>query len=69
MVGVWNILVTHSGWDLKIGTDPREHFIHHNYNFMANYGLLLDPFFGTNNDASKYDEKYFQFEKEYTIPK
>lgn len=59
VVGVWNVLVTHSGWDLAFATDPREHFIHHNYNYKANLGILFDYVFGTYlNSASLNPDKF-----------
>tara|TARA_B110000208_G_scaffold91782_1_gene115464 strand:- start:2258 stop:3121 length:864 start_codon:yes stop_codon:yes gene_type:complete len=49
-VGTWNLLATHSGWDLGWGPDPRDHWIHHNggrAGVVSNLGIFLDHVFGT----------------------
>eukprot|EP00035_Acanthoeca_spectabilis_P033365 m.23284 g.23284 ORF g.23284 m.23284 type:complete len:339 (-) comp5924_c0_seq1:38-1054(-) len=48
--GAYNLLVTHSGWDLRFGPDPRDHFFHHNggaEGSQSNFGIFLDRPMGT----------------------
>lgn len=50
VVGTWNLLATHSGWDLAWGPDPRDHWLHHNggrRGVESNLGIFLDHLFGT----------------------
>jgi sterol desaturase/sphingolipid hydroxylase (fatty acid hydroxylase superfamily) len=46
-----NLLITHSGWDVWWGPDPREHFLHHNggkRGAESNLGIFLDGLCGTS---------------------
>lgn len=48
--GAWNLLVTHSAWDLTWGPNPRQHFYHHNGGIKgahSNFGIFLDEVFKT----------------------
>ena len=50
VVGTWNLLATHSGWDLAWAPNPRDHFLHHNggrRGVESNLGIFLDHLFGT----------------------
>jgi hypothetical protein len=49
-VGAFNLLVTHSAWDVWWAPDPRGHFLHHNGGrdgAQANLGIFLDRLCGT----------------------
>ena len=50
-VGAFNLLVTHSGWDLAFLPDPVPHYLHHRRQ-RGNYGIFLDYFFGTVLDPA-----------------
>jgi hypothetical protein len=50
-VGTWNLLATHSAWDLSFGPDIEEHFYHHNGGMESrkyNLGIVLDHLHGTS---------------------
>jgi len=59
-VGVFNVLVTHSGWDLWCCPDPRNHFIHH-YHRDNEYGIVLDHVFNTKASSEQQNAITLKF--------
>jgi len=53
-VGAFNLLTTHSGWDIPFCPDPVPHFLHHSKHHF-NYGIMLDHIFGTAATVKEMD--------------
>jgi len=62
-LATWHVIATHSGWDLMIGPDPKDHFIHHNVNVNYNLGIFFDQVFGTFMSWQSCKPEYFVFDK------
>lgn len=53
-VGAYNLLVTHSGYDLAWLPDPKTHWLHHSKQ-VVNFGVFLDHLFQTGQKCQESD--------------
>jgi sterol desaturase/sphingolipid hydroxylase (fatty acid hydroxylase superfamily) len=51
---------------LRIGPDPKNHFIHHNVNVKYNLGVFFDRIFGTYMSWKDCKPEHFVFDEHST---